>query len=209
MRKGSILIFLGLALMLSAAGLTAFNHRESQAAGEAAANDLVLLLEAQPQPQGPGMEIPDQSPLMEAYLPEPEMEMPVVEIDGREYVGTLDMPSIDRNLPVLNGWDDELLQISPCRYRGSAYTGNLILMAHNNDSHFGRLKKLCIGDLVAFRDMDGNLFTYEVAAMETLNPQDTDKMEEGDWDLTLFTCTTGGQTRVTVRCTLVSALMMD
>lgn len=191
MRKGSILIFMGLALMLSAAGLTAFNHRESQAAGEAAADGLVLLLEAQPQPQGPGM------------------EMPVVEIDGREYVGTLDMPGIDRNLPVLNSWDDELLQISPCRYRGPAYTGNLILMAHNYDSHFGRLKKLCIGDLVAFRDMDGNLFTYEVAAMETLNPQDTDKMEEGDWDLTLFTCTTGGQTRVTVRCTLVSALMMD
>jgi sortase A len=27
-------------------------------------------------------------------------------------------------------------------------------------------------------------------------------MESGDWDLTLFTCTTGGQSRITVRCVL-------
>ena len=30
-------------------------------------------------------------------------------------------------------------------------------------------------------------------------------MEEGDWDLTLFTCTIGGKTRITVRCARISA----
>ena len=34
---------------------------------------------------------------------------------------------------------------------------------------------------------------------ETLNPTDVAGMEAGDWDLTLFTCTVGGQSRVTVR----------
>lgn len=27
-------------------------------------------------------------------------------------------------------------------------------------------------------------------------------MKEGDWDLTLFTCTFGGQQRFTVRCSM-------
>ena len=34
---------------------------------------------------------------------------------------------------------------------------------------------------------------------ETLEPTDEEAMTTGDWDLTLFTCTPGGQTRVTVR----------
>ena len=29
---------------------------------------------------------------------------------------------------------------------------------------------------------------------------DVEAMESGDWALTLFTCTIGGKTRVTVRC---------
>ncbi len=32
---------------------------------------------------------------------------------------------------------------------------------------------------------------------------DVEEMITGDWDLTLFTCTLGGQTRVTVRCQLI------
>ena len=31
-------------------------------------------------------------------------------------------------------------------------------------------------------------------------------MTSGDWDLTLFTCTYGGQERYTVRCTLATGL---
>ena len=207
MRKGSVLITLGLLLMTGALGLTLFNTRQSEQAGESAAQDLQALLDAQPLPTQPQLEIPAQSVPIEEYLPVPEMEMPVMEVNGREYVGTLELPTIGRTLPVLNGWDTELLQISPCRYEGSAYTGDLIIMAHNYDSHFGRLNRLQSGDRVVFRDVEGNTFTYEVASLETLNPEDTEIMEEGDWDLTLFTCTVGGKTRVTVRCDLVEAAM--
>ncbi len=48
--------------------------------------------------------------------------------------------------------------------------------------------------------MDGNVFSYEVALLEILQPTDVDEMEGGDWDLTLFTCTVGGKSRVTARC---------
>ena len=47
--------------------------------------------------------------------------------------------------------------------------------------------------------MDGNVFTYRMVEQETLPPTAMDAMESGEWDLTLFTCTMGGQSRVTVR----------
>lgn len=201
--KGTVLIALGLLLIAGSAGLAGFNLWQSAQAGETAARDLVLLLDTEDTQTEPREEILIQSVPKVESLPVPEM--PVTEVNGREYVGTVELPTIDRTLPVLNGWDSELLQIAPCRYAGSAYTGDLILMAHNYDSHFGRLKNLRIGDPVTFRDMAGNSFFYEVAVLETLKPEDTQQMEEGDWDLTLFTCTVGGKTRVTVRCTLLNA----
>ena len=36
--------------------------------------------------------------------------------------------------------------------------------------------------------------------IERLRPTAVKEMTSGDWDLTLFTCTVGGQSRVTVRC---------
>ena len=40
----------------------------------------------------------------------------------------------------------------------------------------------------------------EVDTIETVGGTDIEKMESGDWDLTLFTCTTGGKARAAVRC---------
>ena len=50
-------------------------------------------------------------------------------------------------------------------------------------------------------DVNGNVFTYEVTEVYTLGAEDVEEMVTGDeWDLTLFTCTLGGQSRITVRC---------
>ena len=61
------------------------------------------------------------------------------------------------------------------------------------------LKSLAEGDVATFTDMAGNVFIYKMVERETLNPTDIEEMEDGDWDLTLFTCTVGGKTRVTIR----------
>jgi len=61
------------------------------------------------------------------------------------------------------------------------------------------LKNLVQGDAVTFTDMDGNVFCYQVAEIETLPPYATQEMTSGEWDLTLFTCTIGGQNRLTLR----------
>lgn len=92
------------------------------------------------------------------------------------------------------------LKIAPCRYAGSAYLNNLVIAAHNYERHFGGLKRLTVGDAVRFTDVDGNVFNYTVVELEQLEPYQAAEMRSGEWDLTLFTCTLGGQHRVTVRC---------
>ena len=77
---------------------------------------------------------------------------------------------------------------------------DLVICAHNYSQHFGRLKDLEIGSEVLLVDMEGNLFQYRVALIETIMPTDVEKMTDSEYDLSLFTCTLGGQTRVTVRC---------
>jgi len=144
----------------------------------------------------PSVEIPD-------YVLNPKMEMPVVNYDGYDYIGVLEIPMLGLRLPIISQWSYPGLKIAPCRYVGSAYTNNMVISAHNYQRHFGRINELRPGNTVLFTDVDGNVFKYEVVLKETLAPNDVDSMKYADFDLTLFTCTVGGSHRVTVRCDLL------
>ena len=128
------------------------------------------------------------------------MDMPVITSDGRDYIGVLEIPSVGIELPVISEWSMDGLKKAPCRYSGSAYLGDLVICAHNYRSHFGLLSRVAIGDELRFTDADGNVFAYEVAEVEVLRPDAIENMIRSEWDLTLFTCTLGGRTRLTVRC---------
>lgn len=135
------------------------------------------------------------------YVLDPSRPMPETEIDGVSYIGTLEIPSIDARLPVAGSFTYDTLKSVPCRYAGSAYLGDMIVCAHNYTSQFANISRLGIGDAVIFTDTDGNSFSYVVSETEVISGEDVEEMAAGDWDLTLFTCTLGGQSRITVRCT--------
>ena len=207
-KRGKICTGIGLLLLAAALFLTAYNLWSDAMA--AISIDIVLeqltpeLETAEEKAEISLPALPSGESLEEAYIPDyilnPEMEMPVEEIDGQQYIGVLRIPALSLELPVISEWSYPSLQIAPCRYAGSAYLNNMVIAAHNYYSHFGYLKNLSQGDEVIFTDMDGNVFRYEVAELETLSPFAIEEMTSGDWALTLFTCTVGGQSRVTVRC---------
>lgn len=141
----------------------------------------------------------DERTVIPDYVLSPNMEMPVETINGIDFIGVLRIPALELELPIISEWNYPNLKTAPCRYSGSAYLNNLIICGHNYTSHFGTLKNLWEGDIATFTDMDGNVFTYKMVERETLNPTDIEEMESGNWDLTLFTCTVGGQSRVTIR----------
>ena len=59
---------------------------------------------------------------------------------------------------------------------------------------------LKVGDRITVSDMDGAMTDYIVVAMDVLLPTAVEEMTAGEYDLTLFTCTYGGENRVTARC---------
>ena len=196
-KKGTWLMTGGLLLIAAALFLTCFNlwdeRRATNSAGEAL-RELEAVRPEEAEATEPGeAEIP-------AYLLDPGREMPAVEVDGGRYIGVLEVPSLGLELPVMETWSYPNLRVAPCRYSGSAYQDDMIVAAHNYKTHFGQLKELRPGDEVRFTDTEGNVFRYAVAELETLGKFDVEEMTSGDWDLTLFTCTYGGQSRVTVRC---------
>ena len=202
-KKGTPLIALGLLLIAAALSLVAYNLKESQNARQFDAEVVALMCEtlySEPAQKDTATINAAEEMVLPDYLRDPEMEMPVQTIDGQDYIGVLSIPALNLELPVISQWSYPGLRVAPCRYQGSAYTDNLIIAAHNYSSHFGNLKTLREGDSIFFVDVRGNAFSYEVAALETLAPTATEEMASGDWDLTLFTCTVGGQSRVTLRC---------
>lgn len=129
-----------------------------------------------------------------------EQTMPEKVIDGNGYIGCLIIPSIGLELPVMSEWDYAKLRVAPCKYDGAATTEDLVIAAHNYKSHFGKLKELNLGEVVKFMDMNGKIYQYEVAEVNVLEPTDIDEMTNSEYPLSLFTCTYGGQSRLTVRC---------
>lgn len=131
------------------------------------------------------------------------VEMTKEIVDGYEYIGLIEIPTTELKLPVQSDWSDEKLEISPCRFTGSIYTNDLVIAGHNYKAHFSLIKWLEIGDPIQFIDVLGKEYNYEVIEMEIVQPEEVERMITGDWDLTLFTCTTGGQARMAIRCKLL------
>ena len=144
--------------------------------------------------------VPADEQVIPDYQLDPQMEMPVTTIDGVDYIGVLEIPALKLTLPVAGDWSYALLDLAPCRYAGSAYLDDLVILGHNYRGFFRDLSQLQPGDTVFFTDTDGNRFSYAAADFEQLRLSQTEDMLAGDWDLTLFTCTPGAQNRLAVRC---------
>ena len=191
MRKvspGLVCIVLGVGLLLAAGGLYAYNRYEDAHAG-AEAQTVVADLQQKVETPEPAAE---SGPL--------DPELPVVEVDGNEYVGEISIPAIGIDLPVMSEWSYPKLKISPCRQFGSSRTDDLVIAAHNYESHFGKIGTLALGDEVRFTDMDGIENHYTVSAIEVHDPTDVEAVEHSGHDLVLYTCTYGGKTRIVVFC---------
>ena len=205
--RGKYLIAMGLLLMAAALSLALYNVWDASRAARSVrrtADRLEALIPSPPEPQPE--DAPPEAVVYPDYVLNQEMDMPEEEIDGVDYIGTLGIPALGLELPVISRWSYPSLKKAPCRYAGSAYLDDLVIAAHNYASHFGRLKDLSPGDEVTFTDMDGNVFRYQVAELETLEPTAIGDMTAGDYALTLFTCTVGGKSRFTVRCDRAESL---
>lgn len=199
-------MILGTVLLTAALALFLRNGQENMEAGNASAELMPQLVEAIVENREEAVR---QKAEEEATVPQEteeqiptaaQREMTVSRVNGYDCIGFLAIPSLELELPVMADWNSEKLQIAPCRYWGNLYDQDLVIMAHNYQKHFGKLSQLRKGGIITFTDMEGETFEYQVMAVEILNAFAIEEMTAGEYDLTLFTCTYGGENRVTVRC---------
>lgn len=189
-KLGTILMGFGVLLVLAALALFLNNQWEDLRAGTATKTVLPQVIEQIGKSQSPES----------AQDLTPPNEMKAIMIDGYAYIGYLSIPSLGLELPVMSDWDYDRLKLAPCRYAGTPRTNDFVIAAHNYTRHFGPLDRLQAGDAVEFTDMEGETYRYTVTVVDILAPTSVEEMTSGAYDLSLFTCTYDGQTRLTVRC---------
>ncbi|WP_051145330.1 sortase [Butyrivibrio fibrisolvens] len=196
MTKGKVMMAVGFICIIGAMAFVVRNNIESRNAGDLA-DSYMTLVEQQIPDHDDGIAIPKEG------------EMPAIDVDGNSFIGIVSIPALDISLPIQRDWSSQNAKISPCRYKGSVYENNLIVAGHNYDRHFGRLKNLVSGDTVIITDVNGLSFYYTVTYTEIIDSYGVDLMDQGDWDLTVFTCTIGGSSRVTVRCEFTGKVVVS
>ena len=209
-RIGNILKGAGLILVTAAVLLLVYNLWDGHRARESEEAILAeYLQENKKASESPDASDKEDEQNIPDYLLNPDMDMPeytLKSLGDVACIGILEIPALDLELPVISSWSYSSLRLAPCRYSGSAYKGDLVIAAHNYQSHFGGLRTLPEGSEVFFTDAVGNRFSYYVAVTEALTPWSVDDMTSGEWPLTLFTCTLDSQNRVTMRCEYSEAM---
>ena len=100
--KGNFLIAAGILLIMAASALVGYNIWDAKRAEEISNVIAYDLME----------EIGDTMKDGLTALPygTPDMQMPITIIDGYEYIGILEMPSLGLTLPVMNEWEPTIMQ---------------------------------------------------------------------------------------------------
>lgn len=213
--RGTLYMIAG-ALLLITAGLLFYRNLQEEAQAEVyASRALKQIQKVLPQMEEKSAAIvaaandPDENALIAAQTEEAQdavaeaTQMQTIQVEEESYIGVVQIPSLNLELPVNSDWSYPKLKRSPCRYAGSYLDDTLVIAGHSVRAHFRGLRQIQVGANVVFTNAVGNVILYQVVAVETLGSTEVDKLIQNDYDLTLFTCTPGGTRRVVVRCNRV------
>lgn len=213
--RGTFFMVSGALLLLVAGGLFYRNIQEEQMAEVYSAQTLseirlvIPTLDEKSEAIVAAANDPNETALIAAQTQEaqdavaetPQMQM--ITVKEESYIGVIQIPSLNLELPVNSEWSYPKLKHSPCRYAGSYLDDTLVIAGHSVRAHFRGLRQIQVGASVVFTNAVGNVILYEVVSIEKLGSTEVGKLIHNDYDLTLFTCTPGGISRVVVRCNRV------
>lgn len=124
--------------------------------------------------------------------------MAAMEIDGVNVVGVLEFPQYGRTLPVASQWDTALVSSLPCRFTGSIYDRTMIIGAVDGQLPFAAQTE--VGDRVLLTDMEGGRYTYRVAAIHHAKHATLEKLQAGDYAMTIFVKVSKTSEYLLIRC---------
>lgn len=126
------------------------------------------------------------------------ISMPMVEIDGINFIGLIEIPSYNVELPLYGEWNNPQIFNTPCRYTGSVYDGTLII--GDNGKPF--VKLLNINDTIIITDMNGYQYTYSIDAIEKNKEVSTEFLTSLNSDLIIFIRQNYSLDYIIIRCSI-------
>ncbi len=122
-----------------------------------------------------------------------------------EIIGTIKIPKIKLEYPVLEKVTKRSLEISVCKFDGPGLNqiGNTTIMGHNyrNGLFFSNNHKLANGDDILITDETGTTITYEIYNMYYTDPSDAEYMRRdtnGKREISLSTCNDDSSQRLVI-----------
>lgn len=134
---------------------------------------------------------------MEEYT---NMNMPVIQIDGQDFSGLIEVPAFGVTLPIFNTWDSAKITSFPCRFYGSTYDGSLVIGGSDQSGQFDFCSKIDLGAYVCVTDMTGAEFDYRVTKISRSKTADAEVLVNDQPGLTLFVRDQYSLDYIVVRC---------
>ena len=189
-RKKPLLLVLGIGLILASLCLMLFYGLRMHIGakrGQEILTQMTALLPERTQSAG------------DAY---PDSRMPVLSLDGTDYVAMLEIPAFGVTLPVADQWDSKNLYRAPSRFSGSAYDQTLVIGGADTPEQFSFCDQIDNGAVITVTDMTGAQFTYTVSRVDRAKHAASQWLMSADYDLTLFCHDFYSMEYIAVRCLL-------
>lgn len=135
-----------------------------------------------------------------------EVIIPSVTYKGYPVIGIIKIDKINIEYPILDNNTPQALNKSIVKYYGCMVgeVGNISLAGHNNldNTMFGQINKLEIGDNITLITMTGEIVNYTILQKYITVPEDigcTKSLDETKREVTLITCINGNKNRLIIK----------
>ena len=168
----SICLLAGAVMMAAALVTLVFWQWNIHASAKAAVEHVHTLRTLIPEPQG--------------AMPEARRDnsMPVLSLEGEDYIGILEIPAFGSVLPVGADWGN--ITRYPCCFSGSVYDGSIRIGATTQAGQYDFYRDISVGNALYFTDMTGNRYGYVVADIRYTRHAGEETPDSREADLTLF-----------------------
>ena len=110
--------------------------------------------------------------------------MAVLSLEGTDFMGILEFPRFDSQLPVGADWGSTTR--FPRCLSGSIYNSSLQIGATTQAGQYDFYTQISVGDMVTFTDMEGNRYTLAVTDLRYEKHADQNTLTRHNAPLTLF-----------------------